>query len=1132
MTFDEVLAQVVELLQREGRITYRALKRRVALDDDYLEDVKGEIIKAKRLAVDEDGEVLVWTGAAPGSSAAFQVPSSLQPLASHPQTLDSRLDAAERRQLTVMFIDLVGSTTLSQQLDPEDYHAYVVAYQTACHQVIARYEGHIAQYLGDGVLVYFGYPAAHEDDAVRAVRSGLEIVTAVSALKVTPPLQVRIGIHTGPVVVGEIGAGEHTERLALGETPNIAARIQGQAKPDEVMISAATYRLVEGLFACEDRGQPALKGVATPLTLHRVVKESDIHSRFEAVIQKGLTPLVGREEELALLRRRWEHAKEREGQVVLLGGEAGMGKSRLVQEMKDRVSAEGATRIEFRCSPYHQNSAFYPILDHLQRLLQFMPEDAPHRKLAKLQHALTHYRFPQAETLPLLAALLSLPQPDGLQPLTWSAQKQKDKTQEALVAWIVEEAARQAVYLVWEDLHWIDPSSLEVLTLVLQQVPTSRVLAVLTYRPDFTPPWRPWAHSTQLTLNRLGQPQVTAMVKQVTATALLSAEIIQQIVRKTDGVPLFVEELTKSVVEAVGTHSHVPLQALGIPATLQDALMARLDRLGAAKTVAQLGATLGREFGYELLQAVSPVDATALQHSLQQLIDAELLYQRGVPPHATYLFKHALIQDTAYQSLLKSRRQQYHQQIAPVLEAQFPDITETQPELVAHHYTEANLLAQALPYWRQAGQRAAQRSANVEAIAHLSKGLEVLNLLPDTPERIQQELTLQISLGGPLIAIKGYAAPEVEKTYTRAQELCRQIGETPQLFPVLRGLWVFYLAGAELQTARKMAEQILTLAKSVQDLDLLIEARGALGLTLFHVGELALAREHLEQGIALYDPPQHRSHAFLYGQDPGAFCLTIMPYTLWCLGYPDQALRKIREAIALAQEVSHPFSLAYALNGATWIHRFRRESQAAQEQTEVLMKLSNEQGFVQFLAEGAVSQGWTLAEQGQAKEGVIQIRQGLTALRTTGIEVIRPHFLALLAEVYGKVGQVEEGLRVLAQALALTDKIGMRVHEAEVYRLKGELTLKQSSIQRLTSSVQKEAEECFWKAIGVARKQQAKSLELRAATSLARLWQQQGKQKEAHELLSVIYGWFTEGFDTKDLQDAKVLLDELSSGGR
>ena len=711
----------------------------------------------------------------------------------------------------------------------------VVAYQAACRQVIARYDGHIAQYLGDGVLVYFGYPTAHEEDAARAVRSGLEIVTAVSQLAYTPPLQVRIGIHTGPVVVGEIGAGERTERLALGETPNIAARVQGVAEPDTVVMSEATQRLVHGLFECQDLGPQTLKGISTPVSVYRVIGESTAQSRFEVAVGAGLTPLVGREEELGLLQRRWTQAKEGAGQVVLLSGEAGIGKSRLVQTLKEQVLAEGTTRIEFRCSPYHQNSAFYPIIDHLQRLLQFQREDTPQIKVTKLQQVLTAYRFPQADTLPLLTALLSLPHPQETPPLTLSPQKQKQKTQEALVAWLMEDATRAAVYCAWEDLHWADPSTLEFLTLFLEQLPTARVFSILTFRPEFTPPWGAHSYLSQLTLSRLRRTAVEAMVENVTSGKALPVDVVQQIVAKTDGVPLFVEELTKTVVESgllIEADGHYelrsPLPPLAIPSTLQDSLMARLDRLAPVKELAQLGATLGREFSYDLLHAVSPLDESSLQQGLRQLVEVELLYQRGLPPQATYLFKHALIQDTAYQSLLKSKRQQYHQQIAQVLEARFSDIKETQPELLAHHYTEAGLIEQAIPYWQRAGQRASQRSAHVEAISHLSKGLDLLKTLPDTPERAQQELTLQIALGAPLQATKGFGAPEVETVYTRARELCQQVGETPQLFPVLWGLWLFYTGRAEHETARELAEQLLSLAQSAQDPALLLQAHHAL----------------------------------------------------------------------------------------------------------------------------------------------------------------------------------------------------------------------------------------------------------------------------------------------------------------
>jgi predicted ATPase len=929
-----------------------------------------------------------------------------------------------------------------------------VAYQTACHHVIARYEGQIAQYLGDGVLAYFGYPVAHEDDAVRAVHSGLEIVTAVSQLAYTPPLEVRIGIHTGPVVVGEIGAGERTERLALGDTPNLAARVQGKAEPNTVFISQATYRLVQGFFTCEGLGPQSLKNVAAPLELYRVHSEEEAHTRFEVSVQKGLTPLVGRDAELGVLQQCWEQAKAGDGQVVQLSGEPGIGKSRLVQELKEYVSAEGATRIEFRCSPYHQNSAFYPLIDHLQRRLQLAHHETPQAKLAKLQQALLASRFPQADTLPLLATLLSLPRPEGMPPLTLSPQKQKQKTQEALVAWMMEEAEKAAVYCAWEDLHWADPSTLEVLTLFLEQISTTRLLMLLTFRPEFTPPWRPRSHITQLTVSRLGRQHVEAMVEKVTDGKALPVEVVQQIVSKTDGVPLFVEELTKMVLESgllreeegryVGAQGGAPIPPLAIPSTLQDSLMARLDRLAPVREIAQVGAVLGREFSYDLLHAVSRVDDSTLQHGLRQLVDAELLYQRELPPQATYLFKHALIQDTAYQSLLKSKRQQLHQEIAQVLEERFAETKETQPELLAHHYTEAGLIVQAIPYWQQAGQKAIRRSANVEANSHLTKGLGLLKTLPDTPERAQQELTLQLALAAPLMATKGWASPEVARTYSRARELCQQVGETPQLFPALWGMWGFYFIGGKLQTARELGEQLLSMAQSVQDPALLVEGHHALWPALFFLGEFALTRAHLEQGIALYDSQQHRSQAFFFfyaGHDPGVCCQSFTAWSLWFLGYSDQALKKIHEALTLAQELSHPFSLATGLYFAAWLHQCRRERQTAQERAEALITLSREQGFAHLLADGTIFQGWALAEQGQAEEGIAQIRQGLTAYRATGAEVGRPYFLALLAEAYRKVGQPEEGLNMLAEALAIVNKNGERFYEAELYRLKGELVL-------------------------------------------------------------------------------------------
>jgi predicted ATPase/class 3 adenylate cyclase len=1156
MTFDEVLSQVQDLLQREKRVSYRGLKRRFTLDDEYLEDLKEELIGAKRLATDEDGRFLVWTGGElkgekakggngeTGGESELRTPN-LEPL------------LAERRQLTVMFCDLVGSTALSAQLDPEELREVIRAYQATCTEVIRRYDGHVAQYLGDGLLVYFGYPVAHEDDAQRAVRAGLEIVQAIRG-QVTgdggqarrQPLQVRIGIHTGLVVVGEIGSSEKREMLALGETPNLAARIQGQAEPDEVVISTTIYRLVEGLFECEDRGQPELKGVTTPLTLYRVVKESEAQSRFEVAVSTGLTPLVGREEELGLLQRCWTQAKEGAGQVVLLSGEPGIGKSRLVQALKEQIGQEDTLRIEFRCSPYHHNSAFYPILEHLQRLLRFHREETPQARLVKLQQMLSRYRFPQVDALPLLAALLSLPHPESCAPLTLSPQKQKQKTQEALVAWIIEEAEKTAVYCAWEDLHWADPSTLEVLTLFLEQIPTTRVFTVLTFRPDFTPPWGPRSYLTPLMLRRLPHSQAEEMVTRVTGGKALPAEVLRQVVSKTDGVPLFVEELTKMMVESgllrvEDNHYQLtgPLPPLAIPSTLQDSLMARLDRLAPVKEVVQLGATLGREFSYEVLQAVSALDEVTLQRELAQLVNAELLFQRGVPPQARYVFKHALVQDAAYQSLLKSKRQQYHQQIAQVLEARFTEIRETQPELLAHHYTEAGLLAQAISYWQKAGQQAVKRSANREAISHLARGLELLKMLPDVPERTQQELMLQLTLAAPLAMTKGYAASEVEEAYARALALCRQVGETPQLFPILLGLWRFYVVRAQYKTARELGEQLLRLAQSTHDQAFLLGAHNALGVTLFYLGEFMLAQVHVEEGLALYDPQQHspnRSQIFRAGQDPGVACQYHAAQVLWSLGYSEQAMRRIHEAFILARSLVHPFSLAYALATTAYLHQRSRNAQVVQEQAEASIALSTEQGYALWVAHGAILRGWALTEQGHIEEGLTLIRHGLATARSAGAELGLTYFLTLLAEAYGKMGQAEEGLTTLAEALTLVDKTGERYYEAELYRLYGELSLRAGeTAKRRTGEGSDVApspdlpialsspEACFHKAIDIARRQSAKSLELRATVSLSQLWQQQGKQKEAHEMLSEVYDWFTEGFDTKDLQEAKALLDEL-----
>lgn len=1161
---------VSALLQCEGRVSYRTLTQLFGFDETCLDQVRRELI-FKQLARDIHGEGLEWTGGQPrvvvsdprhakpadATGAMINAPSARPtPSSELPPQRDAAGESAsaasdtgpvlpappgrpgpeaERRQLTVLFCDLVGSTQLSGQLDPEDLRAVVRSYQEAAAEVIQSYAGHIAQYLGDGLLVYFGYPVAHEDDARRAVHTGLGIVQAIVTLNTRLAAQygvklaVRLGIHTGPVVVGVMGGGGRHEHLALGETPNLAARLQSVAPANAVVISAVTARLVRDTFMLEDLGVHALQGFAEPMMVSRVRGLLTTPSPDEGFSTAALPILVGREEESGLLRRRWEQSKAGLGQVVLISGEAGIGKSALVERLRAQVRAEGLPRMAFRCSPYHTNSALYPVITYLERLWQFAPDDSPATKLAKLDAELWPSRLPQAEVVPLLAGLLSVPLPVERYPaLTLTPQQQKQQTLDALTAWMMAEAERQPVLVAWEDLHWVDPTTLELLGLVLDQAPTVPMLHVLTCRPEFSPPWPPRSHITPLVLNRLKRSQVEALVMQRAGGKTLPVEVVQYIVAKTDGVPLYVEELTKMLLASplllAEADQYVltgPLHTVAIPDTLQDALMARLDQLHMAKEVAQLGAVLGREFAYELLQAIAPQNEDTLRAGLAQLVKAELLYQRGRPPRARYIFKHALIQDAAYASLLKSTRQQVHQRVAAVLEAHFPALVETQPELVAQHYTAGGCTERALRYWQRAGQHASDRSANLEAISHFTTGIELLTTLPETPGYTQQALALHSALGAAPQMAKGFAAPEVERAYTRARELCQQVGETPELVPVLYGLWRFYLGRAQFHTVREIGDTLLRLAQQANIPTHAVIAHLALGITSFCLGVLPMARQHLEDGIARYTPEQHRAPLFRIGHDPGVNCRGWAAMTLWGLGYPAQALARLHEALSLAHALSHPFSLAYAQCWAALVAQLRRDVSAAHEQAAAAVTLSTQQDFTLWGAWGTSLRGWALAVQGQGDEGLTQVRQGIAASRATGTALLVPYFCTVLADVSAHLGHIEDGLQALAEAHTLMEQHGDRWCEAEVYRLRGVLLLRQPGTS------QAEAEAWLQRALDVARCQEAKSLELRAAVNLARLWQQQGKRTEAHALLAPIYGWFTEGFDTADLREATALLDGL-----
>ena len=1039
----------------------------------------------------------------------------------------------ERRQLTVLFCDLVGSTELAGRLDPEILHDVVHAYQQTCDAVIKRVRGHVAQYLGDGLLVYFGYPIAGEDDPRRAVHGAVGIIAELAVLNERLrrergiALAVRIGIHTGLVVVGEIGGAARRDTLALGQTPNIAARLQAIAEPDTVVISAATHRLLRGAVEVSDLGPQALKGLSAPLRAYRVEPRKGPNDARDMLAAAPLTPLVGRDQELGLLLARWEHVKDERGHVVLLGGEPGIGKSRLVTTLLDRVATERSFRWECRCSAYHQDSSLYPLIELFERAFQLDRDEPPSHRFAKLQAGLARYGLAVPETISLWAALLSLPVHDSVPPLNLTPQRQKEKTFEAVVSLVLAVAAQQPLLLILEDLHWADPSTLELVDVLVDQVPAAPILLLMTSRPEYRPPWTARSHFTYLTINRVTRKQTELMVERVTGGKSLPADVLEQIVVKTDGVPLFVEELTRMVIESDLLRDHGDryeltdaLGALAIPSTLQDSLMARLDRLGPVKDVAQVGSALGRSFHYDLLRAVAPIDEGALERALTRLAEADLLHHRGVPPDATYIFKHALIQETAYHSMLVSRRRQLHSRIADTLVERFPQTIDTQPEVVAHHYTEAGRADRAVDYWVRAGQRAVERSANVEAIAHLTKGLNILLVEPAGRDRVERELVLRTTLGPALMSTKGLGSPEVGHNYQRALEVCRQLGQRPELFAVVRGLWEFHELRGELKTALGLGEELFRLAEAANDPALQLVTHDVLGDTLYWCGDFTRALEHLEQGIALYRIDEHRGLAHQHaGYDPCVACCIFSAYVLWYLGYPDRAVRRIEQGVALARELSQTFSLSLAMQFATVVHHLRGEVAEAKVCAGTNVSLSTEGANVFLLGCGMVEEGWATVHEGRHDAGLARIIQGMDMCRGSGAVLEFPHCWAALADAYRVAGRIDEALQAVSGGLAQARETSARFNEAELQRLRGELLLRGSSPNP------HEAERSFREALEIAQGQRAKSLELRAATSLARLLDQQGGRDHGRRLLAETYSWFTEGFGTADLKEARALLD-------
>ena len=1106
-----------------GLAEYATLFRENDLDVTLLPDLTNDDLKELGITSLGHRKQLLKAIAKLATDKKSDTPEAVEPTAT---------TEAERRQLTVMFCDLVGSTALSAQYDPEDLSDIVRTYQDACAGIISRYEGHIARYMGDGMLVYFGYPQAHEDDAERALRTGLEIIERVGQLKPRDnlTLQTRVGVATGLVVVGEtIGEASSREQVVMGETPNLAARLQGLAEPDQIVIAESTHRLCGDVFDYNDLGEQSLKGFDDSISAYALVGERSMESRFAARSGQHLLPIVGREQEIGLLAERWRLAKAGEGQLVVLTGEAGIGKSRVTRAMIDAVAEDKHFRINYQCSPYHSDSAFYPAIQQLILTSDITSADNLDTRFDKLDTLLRQAGDINAEQSALMATLIGLDGEGRYGALDLTPQQKRACTLQALVGQLVGLAKQKPVLLILEDTHWIDPTTQELIDLFLDAITDARVLILVTARATFEHGFGGHPIVTRLMLNRLGREHISSIVARLTNNKNLPDELLNEIVAKTDGVPLFVEELTKTILESgllketdTTFELEGPLSSLSIPTSLHDSLMARLDRLQPVKEVAQMAACIGREFVHSILSAVSPLSDSELQAALVKLIEAELVYRRGLAADATYQFKHALVRDAAYESLLKSKRQQIHAHLLEALEA-----TESAaPELLAQHATEAGMGEQAIEYWLQAGTHAAERSAHREAVGHFNRGLAVLGSLPISTHRDEREVKFQIGLCNSLNTAIGWGSEETVKANARARELCESLGKTDALLHVLRQERIIRWIRADYRAALATATQMISLAEQ-QDgpRDASVYRFGDVGIghylrlwPMLAMGEIATVQTVANKILDWYDRDQHSDYRFHYGIDLRAATLAIRGYERWLSGYPEQASSDNAQAVAYARELNHASSLTWAL---TWAGAqpavMGRDARAAQAFANELME---QQYSPMDIAWARICSGWAMGKRGEREAGISMLREGLDYPGAEQGKVFRSLHLALLAELYIDGKEFELAAETLDEAKAHIARSEERFWEAEIYRLTGELhSSQQPGIE--------EARHCFRKAIGIADELGAKSLELRAALSLARHWQQKGKPKKARELLEPIYSWFTEGFDTPDLKDAKTLLAEL-----
>ena len=1026
---------------------------------------------------------------------------------------------AEFRQITVMFCDLVGSTQLSEKLDPEDLQRIIDSYRRECSTAIRRYGGEVARYLGDGVLAFFGWPYAHEDDAPRAVHAALEIVSVVTKISESVTLACRVGVCSGPVVVGEIRNSTASWSMdAVGETPNIAARLQTLAEPDTVLISESTRRLVSATFDLQGLGPQALKGITEPVRAYRVLAAKSAGSRFEAAHAGTLTPLVGRSSELRLLLDRWEKVKEGDGQVILLSGIPGVGKSRLLHELKSHVEEEPHILLHHQCSPYHNQSAFHPVIEQIEQAAHLIAREADADKITKLQAYLPRSTNSSIEPLLLIANLLSI-STDNQQHLSeLTPQQIKNRTISTLVEMLLAFSVQRPTLCIFEDAHWLDASTLELLELMISRIAHARVLLIVSSRPEFRPTWLAHANVSTHSLTRLSQAEVKTMIRDLLRGGNMPQKLVDQIIEKADGVPLFIEELTSSTLsaplrETLG-HTEQPA-SLRVPETLSDALMERLDRAAPSRRVAQIAAVIGREFSDDLLSAAARIDEEDMQSALSLLEQADIIYRVGISPFVRFAFKHVLLRDAIYDSLLKSKRQQIHADIAAILVHDFPKLVENQPEVLALHYQEASNHQMAIRYWFESGQRAVAHSANVEAIANFRKALQLLNALPETPERIKQEIDIQLALGIPLIAVRGYTAAETREAFSRARTLCIRLGDIPEYFQALFGLWGNHWMCGKNDEALRMADEFLSRSRALSDPVLLMVANRVMGSTLLTLGDFQSSASHFEETIRLSTGREERPLYNLYMVGPRAASLLLLSWDLWILGYPDQALSRVSEALALGKDLGHPYTVAFAHYMTSVVHLLRGDAAHALESAERSFEMSQEQRFSLYAILSRISRGRAIGELGRLGEARVELTQGIDEARRNGVGFMLPMMDSWLADVHTKTGENEYALSFVERALTNIGDVTGRSWEAELHRQRAQILL------ALDPSKLREAESHLQKSIEVARGQSAKSLELRAATNLAELWRAQGRPDEARALLEPICHWFNEGAETADLKRAR-----------